>query len=39
MTQEMALKNAKDAIELWIDTAKEFADPIPEPKARRLMLA
>jgi predicted RNase H-like HicB family nuclease len=38
-TPELALANAKDAIQLWIDTAKEFGDPIPEPKGRRLMLA
>lgn len=38
-TQEAALVNAKEAIQLWIDTAKEFGDPIPEPKGRRLMLA
>lgn len=38
-TQELALRNAKRAIQLWIDTAKEFADPIPAPKGRRLMLA
>jgi predicted RNase H-like HicB family nuclease len=38
-TQEMALKSINEAIELWIDTAKEFGDPIPEPKGRRLMLA
>ena len=38
-TQEVALKNANDAIQLWIDTAKEFGDPVPEPKGRRLMLA
>ena len=38
-TQEIALKNINEAIELWIDTAKEFGDPIPEPKGRRLMLA
>jgi hypothetical protein len=24
---------------LWIDTAREFGDPIPEPKGERLMLA
>lgn len=29
-----ALKNVKDAIGLWLDTAKEFGDPIPEPKGR-----
>ncbi|MFA5866177.1 MAG: type II toxin-antitoxin system HicB family antitoxin [Phycisphaerae bacterium] len=38
-TYEKALANAKDAISLWIDTAKEFNDPIPEPKGRRLMFA
>ncbi|MDL1891768.1 type II toxin-antitoxin system HicB family antitoxin [Sphingobacteriales bacterium CHB3] len=38
-TQETALRNAKEAIQLWIDTAKEFGDPIPEPKGRRLTFA
>jgi predicted RNase H-like HicB family nuclease len=38
-TQEIALRNVNDAMELWIETAKEFGDPIPEPKGRRLMLA
>lgn len=38
-TQEIALKNAKEAVQLWIDTAREFGDPVPEPKGRRLMLA
>ena len=38
-TQEAALKNVNEAIELWIDTAEEFGDPIPEAKGRRLMLA
>ena len=38
-TQEIALRNINEAIELWIDTAKEYGDPIPEPKGRRLMLA
>ena len=28
-TRESALGNAQDAIRLWIDTAKEFGDPIP----------
>jgi predicted RNase H-like HicB family nuclease len=31
-TQEAALASARDAIRLWIETAKEFGDPIPEPK-------
>lgn len=38
-TQEAALANVLDAIQLWIDTALEFGDPVPEPKGRRLMLA
>jgi predicted RNase H-like HicB family nuclease len=38
-TPEAALKNVSDAAQLWIETAKEFGDPIPEPKGRRLMLA
>ena len=38
-TQARALRNAQDAIRLWIDTAKEFGDPVPEPKGRRLLLA
>ncbi|MDE2830764.1 MAG: type II toxin-antitoxin system HicB family antitoxin [Gemmatimonadota bacterium] len=38
-TQEIALKNVNQAIALWIDTAKEFGDPIPELKGERLMLA
>ncbi|MGC9995950.1 MAG: type II toxin-antitoxin system HicB family antitoxin [Terriglobia bacterium] len=38
-TQEVALANANEAIRLWIDTAKEFGDPVPEPKGERLMLA
>jgi len=38
-TQGNALANALDAIRLWIDTAKEFGDPIPDPKGRRLILA
>ena len=37
--QEDALKNVQEAIQLWIDTAKEFGDPIPKPKGRRLLLA
>ena len=38
-TQEAALAQANEAIRLWIDTAKEFGDPVPEPKGERLMLA
>jgi predicted RNase H-like HicB family nuclease len=38
-TQEAALANAQEAIRLWIETAEEFGDPVPEPRGRRLMLA
>ena len=38
-TEELALSNVKDAMQLWIDTAKEFGEPIPEPKGHRLMYA
>ncbi len=38
-SHETALTKAHEAIRLWIDTAKEFADPVPEPKGHRLMLA
>jgi predicted RNase H-like HicB family nuclease len=38
-SQEEALRNAQDAISLWMETAQEFGDPIPEPKGRRLLLA
>ena len=37
--QELALAHANEAIQLWIDTAKEFGHPVPEPKGDRLMLA
>jgi predicted RNase H-like HicB family nuclease len=38
-TQESALGNVQEAITLWIDTSKEYGDPIPEPKGRRLIFA
>lgn len=38
-TQEAALRNVNQAMQLWIDTAREVGDPIPEPKGERLMLA
>ena len=31
-TQGSALENINEAISLWLDTAREFGDPIPEPK-------
>lgn len=38
-TQQTALKNITRAMDLWIDTAREFGDPIPEPRGKRLMPA
>ncbi len=38
-SQEEALRNAQDAITLWIETAQEFGDSIPEPTGRRLIYA
>lgn len=38
-TQELALANVKEAIQLWIDTAREAGRPVPAPKGQRLMYA
>ena len=38
-THESALKEVGKTVDLWLDTAREFGDPIPEPKGERLMLA
>ena len=38
-SQEEALHNAQQAIGLWLETAQEFGDAIPEPKGRRLIFA
>jgi predicted RNase H-like HicB family nuclease len=38
-SQEAALNQANQAADLWITTTREFGDPIPEPKGRRLALA
>ena len=37
-TQETALINIKEAMQLWIDTAQEFGDPIPEPQANKIAI-
>jgi predicted RNase H-like HicB family nuclease len=34
-----ALASAEEAIQLWLDTAEEFGNPVPQPKARLLRLA
>jgi predicted RNase H-like HicB family nuclease len=38
-SQEEALRNAQEAIQLWLETAQEFGIPIPEPVGRRLVFA
>ena len=38
-SQETALQNINDAMQFWIDTARELGRPVPEPKGERLMLA
>ena len=38
-TPAAAVASAQEAIALWIDTAREFGDPVPEPKGRRLLPA
>ena len=38
-TYEEALVQVQSAMELWIETAREYNDPIPEPKGRRLAFA
>ncbi|MCE5278245.1 MAG: type II toxin-antitoxin system HicB family antitoxin [Planctomycetaceae bacterium] len=38
-SHEDALKNMRAAMELWIETAREFNDPVPAPKGRRLLYA
>ncbi|MBV9957081.1 MAG: type II toxin-antitoxin system HicB family antitoxin [Acidobacteria bacterium] len=35
-TRTTALGNAKKAVQAWIDTAREFGDPIPKPKKKRI---
>ncbi|MBU2604028.1 MAG: type II toxin-antitoxin system HicB family antitoxin [Actinobacteria bacterium] len=38
-TPQDALAQAQAAMALWIETATEFGDPVPEPRGRRLMYA
>jgi len=35
-TQMEALRNVNEAVELWLETAREFGDEIPEPRQHRL---
>ncbi len=32
-----ALSNGREAINLWVDTAREFGDTVPQPEGRRLL--
>jgi predicted RNase H-like HicB family nuclease len=36
---DKALLSCKEAIDLWIQTAKEFGRTVPDPKGRRLQFA
>jgi predicted RNase H-like HicB family nuclease len=36
---ETALQNAREAICLWVEAAREFGESVPEPKGRRLAFA
>ncbi len=38
-SREVALASVNEAIRLWLDTAREFGSPIPQPKGARLMFA
>ena len=38
-THERALGSIRQAMKLWISTAKEFGHKIPKPKGRRLVFA
>ena len=37
-SQETALANIKEAMQLWIDTAQEFGDHIPEPQVNKIAI-
>jgi predicted RNase H-like HicB family nuclease len=35
-TQVQAVENISQAIDLWIETAREFGDAVPEPRLHQL---
>ena len=37
--QQKALENIQEAMQSWVETARELGRRIPEPKGERLMLA
>ena len=38
-SQQTALKRINEAMQWWLDTARECGDPILQPKGERLMFA
>lgn len=38
-THAAALSNVREAMRLWIKTAKEFGDDVPKARGRRLVFA
>jgi len=38
-TPEAALSSCQEAIDLWLDTAREFGRLVPQPRGRRLQFA
>ena len=38
-TQEAAFRSGQPAMELWLETAREFGHPVPQPRGRRLIFA
>ena len=38
-SQEAALRNVNDAMQFWIERARELGRPVPQPKGERLMPA
>ena len=37
--QETVLRRVRDAMQFWIERARDLRRPIPQPKGERLMLA
>jgi len=38
-TRDEALRAADEAVDFWVETAREDGHPVPAPKGRRLMYA
>lgn len=37
--EEADCRNAQEAVELWLETAKQFGHPLPAPRGRRPIFA